>query len=359
MEETKHIDKYYTTIENMLSRFYKHYREDGYKGDFERGDFEKWRKSAKRKLSDLLGMERIFEDSVSSLDSVIAESVETDQFLREKVYLTVDESVVVPMYVFNPKGQSKGIWIALSGHQGAGKDSVAGLRDTLALTERTDNYNYDYGLILANNGYTVLVPDTRGYGERREEYMQGDEVDKYLRSSCKELSSVANAIGLSLTGLYVYDLIKITDYIYKRYALHDEGIGVIGFSGGALQGLYFAALDERVKRSFLSSYFYGFGDSLILLNNNCTCNYPHGVFRSFDMADILMLSAPNNTVIQCSDEDHLNGRRGVVNVLEQYDLAKRAWEIYGKELILDSGYKTDHMFHPDRLLPLVAKLEER
>lgn len=357
MEETKHIDRYYTTLENMLYRYDKHYREYGYKGDFKSVDeFERWRDGAKERLYALLGLERIFEDSECTLQSRLEERLEFEIFTREKVYLDVDRFVTIPMYVFLPNERSKGIWIALSGHQGAGKDSVAGLKDTLSLKEKTDEYEYDYGLSLAKSGYTVIVPDTRGYGERRERYMQGDEKDKYLRSSCRELQNIASSLGFTLTGLYVYDLIRIADYIYERFLPGDEGLGVIGFSGGAMQGLYFSPFDDRVKRLFLSGYFYGFRSSLIELNNNCSCNYSHGVLRAFDTEDLMMMSSPKNTVIQYSDMDHLNGKEGVENVLPQLETANKAWALYGKSLIVDSGYKSDHSFHQDRLLELIERL---
>ena len=62
-----------------------------------------------------------------------------------------------------------------------------------------------------------------------------------------------------------------------------EHLGCVGFSGGGLQTLYLAALDERVRYAVISGYLYGFKDSLLELNGNCSCNYVPGLWNALDM----------------------------------------------------------------------------
>ena len=110
-----------------------------------------------------------------------------------------------------------------------------------------------------------------------------------------------------------------------------DGLGCVGFSGGGMQTLYLSALDERIRKVFISGYLYGAKDALLHLNGNCSCNYVPGLWRLFDMGDIASLIAPRPLVVQSADHDHLNGPRGLANVEEQLSIVRQAYGILGHE----------------------------
>lgn len=72
-----------------------------------------------------------------------------------------------------------------------------------------------------------------------------------------------------------WDLMRLIDYVAARGTWSLRGLGCVGFSGGGMQTLYLAALDERVRWELISGYPYGVRDALLTLNNNCSCNYQH------------------------------------------------------------------------------------
>ena len=97
-----------------------------------------------------------------------------------------------------------------------------------------------------------------------------------------------------------------------------------------MQALWIAALDDRIKQAIISGYLYGVRDSLLILNGNCSCNYVPHLWEHFDMGDIASLIAPRPLAVQSCASDHLNGPRGLVNVREQLEVVRAAYDLYGK-----------------------------
>ncbi|MBQ0072488.1 MAG: hypothetical protein KBS81_11660 [Spirochaetales bacterium] len=355
MQNTEHFDTYYTTIGNMISRMQRYERLSGYRGDYRKGDFLVWQGEARETLRELLGLPVIEgEAEYGPFSPTVKETVYVGSIKRERVYITVDKDVVIPMFILYPENP-KGTWIALPGHNGAGKATVAGDESCLVVKDKIAHYDYAYGLEMAKRGYHTVCPDIRGFGERREEFMQGDEPEKYLKSSCAALSHVATALGISLMGLLVFDVSRIIDYLEEREDIPTENLGVIGFSGGGMQALYASALDTRIRKTIISGYFYGFKDSLVVLNQNCACNYAPGVFRHFDMCDLGGMIAPRSLAIQSCLEDHLEGRRGLVNTMEQLEETRKMYAIFGKKVYQDTP-PGDHSFHSEGLDALLSSL---
>ena len=414
------ITTYYDSLPGML-RYYDGVAEkDRFTGNTS-DELNDWQVKSRKTLSEVIGLKRLLEAgseggilspglqaglaedarSEEALDpSPVCELVDSvsieDGITREKYLFHVDEYTIMSMYVLRPAGASKGTYLALAGHQGGGKESVAGVRDVKCIREKTDFFNYDYGLKLAKMGYLTICPDPRGFGERRDEAAQGDTPDKILSSSCRNLANMTIPMGLSVIGLCVYDYVRLIDHLSgpdnmitgivgesgesagqdkvdgniktgstveadevagqdkvdptDKTAAETGKVSVIGFSGGGMQALYLAALDERVKNVIISGYMYGVKDSLLILNNNCSCNFVPGLWEHFDMGDIACMIAPRPLIIQSCEDDHLNGPRGLENVYEQIKIIRRAYELYGAGDVLTHDIRPgEHHFHDEVL----------
>jgi hypothetical protein len=346
------IEKYYSSLPNMLSKYERFARRDYFKGHSVL-EFEAWRDKARNTLWELLGLDRM--DSVSLKPSVLESVVLENGIVRRKVLIQTEEEVWVPMYLLIPD-KRKGTFIAPPGHQGAGKYSIVGMREIPAVNDAIDKFNYDYGLQLAKMGFAVVCPDCRGFGERRDEKRQGDEEDKFLTSSCFHLAHMAEPLGETVIGMCTWDLMRIIDYIESEPELADENLSCLGFSGGGMQTLYLCALDERIKNVIISGYMYGFKDSLMILNGNCSCNYVPHLWEHFDMGDIGSLIAPRNLMIQSCREDHLNGPRGLENVYSQMEVIREAYRLYGKsDLPVHDICEGGHRWHDEHLEEVLGK----
>ena len=357
-----HTDRYYDSYDAMAFLFDRYSASDRYKGNDEES-LKEWQTKERTVLKKLIGLDKLLdgsmdaaltrgpnEDDIHPGLAVISSEKLPEGIIRKKCLFRVDEYTYMPMFVLYPAEKPKGTFLALAGHQGGGKYSVAGVIDGGIIEEKTKFFNYDYGLKLARLGYTTICPDPRGFGERRDKYAQGDDDKDIISCSCRNLGNMAISLGLTVVGLCVYDYIKLIEHITQSDEFDTDNLGVIGFSGGGMQALYLSALDTRVKRTFISGYMYGVKDALLTLNNNCSCNYVPGLWEHFDMGDIACMIAPRPLIIQSCQNDHLNGARGIVNVYEQLDLIKNAYRIYDREDRLVHDIRPgEHHFHDEPL----------
>lgn len=323
---TEHVAKYYTSIPGLADRFDRTAGQWGFQAA-SLEEYEAWKTSTRARLGELIGMTRM---DMCDLRPELLESVQLENYRREKWLIQVEPDVWMPFYLLMPDGLQPGekrpCMIAAHGHGTGGKLSPAGRTDIPALREPIAGAHLDYGVSFVQRGYIVLCPDARGFGERRESSGQGDEEPVFLGSTCNQLNMMAISLGLSLTGMWTWDLTRLLDYIGTRQEIAQERIGCCGLSGGGLQTLWLAALDERVSCAVVSGYFYGYKDALLNLYN-CSCNYVPRLWEAVDMGDIAALIAPRALLIETGDQDPLNGERGVDNVREQVAITAGAYRL--------------------------------
>lgn len=329
----------------MLKKYGRINRSDRFTGQTQE-EFAEWKEKTRELLGGLIGLSRM-EDC--PLHPVLLERAEAEEgIVREKVLLQVEPDTWMPVYILIPSGVQRGTFLALPGHMGAGKYSVAGCREIPAVRDSIEQFHYDYGLQLARRGYVTLCPDSRGFGERRDEALQGDTREQFLNSTCFQLAHMAEPLGETVIGMCTWDFGKLIDYAYERGEWDVSELGCVGFSGGGMQTLWLAAMDERIKRAIVSGYLYGCRDSLLVLNGNCSCNYVPHLWEHLDMGDIASLLAPRPFAVQSCRADKLNGERGLENVLEQMEIVRESYALYGKEnLLFHDVREGEHCFHPE------------
>ena len=265
------------------------------------------------------------------LITVSIELKEMDGYTSETMLLQTEPDVWMPFTVlkpFNVLPQAPCI-IATHGHHGGGRLAVCGRRDIPAVHDSLEIYHYDYGVSFVKAGYVVFAPDARGFGERREWTKQGDSESDFLSSSCDQLNKMAISLGRSLTGMWVWDLMRLIDYIETRDDCDKQRIAVAGLSGGGLQALWLTAMEERIRCAIVSGYFYGYKDSLLKLSDNCACNYVPDLWKWIDMGDLGAMIAPRPLLIESGDQDPLNGENGLSNVFSQIIIAQGAYTLIG------------------------------
>lgn len=343
------INRFYTSLPHMHKLFDRQARREGLRAS-NAEEFWGWRQKSKTRLQLLLGLDRMMP---ADMKPIIEERKVVEKgIVREKVIIQTEPDVWMPFYVLVPEGCAGNpdakVYIAPCGHLGGGKYSVAGDRTNPLVCDAIDFYHYDYGMQLAKRGYVVLCPDARGFGERRDVPIQSD--DDFLKSSCFQLAHMAEPLGLTVAGMLTWDLMRLVDYIEERNEWDSSDIGCIGFSGGGMQTLWLAALDDRIKKVIISGYMYGYKDSLLELNNNCSCNYVPHLWEYFDMGDIGTLIAPNKVIIQSCKEDKLNGPRGIVNTVEQVNIMRDGYELIGlADNVMHDICEGTHQWHSERL----------
>lgn len=286
-----------------------------------------WRQDLRGRLRELLGLHRM---TPTAMNPVVTETVACDGYQRQRVEIDTEPGVTMPFYVLIPDGLTGPVpgVIAAHGHSSGGKLAPAGIREASpAIAKTIDDHNYDYGVQTVKRGYVVFCPDARGFGERREWLYEKPE--QLLDSSCRQLAHMGLPLGLTVAGMWTWDLMVLLDYIQTRPETAGRPMGCIGLSGGGLQTLWLAALDERVACAVCSGYYYGVEDSLLHLSGNCDCNYVPHLWEAADMGDVGALVAPRPFLIEAARQDGLNGPRGIDNVLEQVAITEQAYRLVG------------------------------
>lgn len=347
------IKKYYTCEEHLKKKF-ELGRKSKFTGHTE-AEYEMWKKSTRTILKELLGLENMEPCDLQ------AETIEritlTDGIVREKVVIQVEPGVYMPFFILIPsklKEEEMQCVLALPGHMGAGKYSVAGCYEIPVVEDQIKVFQYDYGLELAKLGYVTFCPDIRGFGERRESALQSEEESSFINGTCFHLAHMAEPLGQTVIGMNVWDMLCLLDYIDSRSEWRSDSVGCVGFSGGGMLTLWLSALDDRIQKVLISGYFYGYKDSLLELNGNCSCNYVPRLWEQVDMGDIASLIAPRKIMIQSCRQDHLNGKRGLKNVEEQLEILESAYQVFHKEEFIRHDIREGgHSFHKEALTGFV------
>lgn len=331
---TLHETRYLADDEAMERLFERCARSARFKGA-DAASWKHWQATARMRLLDVLGLSLM--EPATGEAHLVEQTLLSSGIERRRYELEVEQGVWMPFYLLvpeRPKRAADGRFLAAicpHGHQGAGAASVVGIMGVPAVDDAIRRFNYDYGLRMARLGYIVACPEARGWGARRSWKGQGDSEELYLRGTCANEAKMAEPLGRSLLGELVFDLQRLVDWLSSREGIAASELACVGFSGGGMQTLYLAALDERIAKVFISGYLYGAKDALLHLNGNCSCNYVPGLWRLFDMGDIASLIAPRPLLVQSADHDHLMGPRGLANVEEQMEIVRAAYHLLGAD----------------------------
>jgi len=327
----------FLTSEKALSRRFK---AEGRQMAFDgatRAQANAWQKKARKQMAQHLSLHR-FEAAPAKPKKV--ESVTLEGMTRETWHIQTERDVWMPYYLFIPNSATGKTPLVLCphGHGSAGKWATGGRTDIPAMKPVIEGYKYDYGVQLARAGFITACPDARGFGERREPAHQGDRANPsaLLTSSCHQLTLAGAPLGLSVQGMWTFDLMRLADHLSNDSRIDSERIGCAGLSGGGLQTLALSAVDTRIKASIISGYFYGVRESLLVQNSNCMCNMVPGLWEDFDMGDMGALIAPRGMFIETGDQDTLNGASNLANVKSQITISRKVYKA------LDSGDKVQH-----------------
>ena len=331
VEEMMHVDTYYSSLPHLRNAFKARGRQYAFKASNPQ-EYAEWKNRTRARLAEILGL-TLMERAPLAPECASVEQM--DGYRREKWLIQTEPDVYMPFYILIPDsvkpGDKNACIIAPHGHASAGKNCIAGRSEIPCVAEHIKISNYAYGVEYVKRGYTVFCPDARGFGERRESGMQRDDANAFMHSSCEQLNHMAIPLGLSVCGMWVWDLMRLTDYICTREDCDPERIACGGLSGGGLQTLYFAAMEDRIRCAISSGYFYGVDESLLVMSLNCSCNFVPHMWETCDMGDIGALIAPRPFLVESGTEDGLNGASGLANVESQLNIARGAFKLFDAE----------------------------
>lgn len=144
------------------------------------------------------------------------------------------------------------------------------------------------------------------------------------------LNLSSNLLGTSVAVYELFDNVRGLDYLVSRPEIDAGKIGCIGNSGGAMQAIYFAAFDERVKVFAACSYLASREQTLSTLGAADGCaQIPREGFAQLEMADYLIAAAPKPVLILAGRYDFIdyNATLSSYKDLQRVKKFKLNWQI--------------------------------
>ena len=252
-----------------------------------------WRKKFRRKLGELLGRmpERV------PLQVHWGERVESSLFTRHKIYVRSEEHYWAPAYYFVPKALKKRApaIVCLHGHSGILPYIREGDKEQRA---KAKALALDYAPFFAEQGYVTIAPIQRGWNETAEE----TDIEYGVRRNCHRMTMDSLLIGMTPVGLRCWDASRMIDFLQTQDTVDPTRIGVAGLSGGGTVGLFFAAIERRVKLAMIAGYYCTFRDSIYEIYH-CICNCIPHMMEWGEMSDVGALIAPRPFLVTSGTKD--------------------------------------------------------
>ncbi len=274
----------------------------------DRDAFERWQARAVADFWQLLRVDAAeWPDTPLMIREL--ESEQGSSFTRLTIDYLVEPGQRIPAYLFVPDGLTEptAALVIWHGHGSAGKEGPGSL-DT-----DPSNYHHEGATRLAQQGYVVLAPDVRSFGETGSP-AQHEHFTQMLLGN-----------GEVALGTFVADAMKAIDVLLTYDFVDPERIGVGGTSLGGQITTYVAALDARVRVGVVAGFLASNrGTHLKWLH--CVCQYIPLIGRTVDFADAALLIAPRPVHFVTGEGD---GLFPLGEAEAQFDRIQRGYELVG------------------------------
>jgi dienelactone hydrolase len=248
----------------------------------------RWLDGRRRRLAQLLGP----MPTAVPLNLETLESVQCDGYRRDKIVFDSEDTMSVPAYLLVPDDRfSAGAAVLACHGHGPGKSQAVGL-------EHTDAPNSDYALQLVRQGYVVLAPDLRCFGERQD----WNPEDHY---ACDTNLVHAVMAGWNPLAQNVWDLGCCLDVLAGHPLVDADRIGMVGLSYGGTVTLFTAAYDHRVVAAVVSGYFSSWAASHKMPWNMCGSQVLYDMLGHLEHEDLAALVSPRPLLVETGTEDML------------------------------------------------------
>ena len=178
-----------------------------------------------------------------------------------------------------------------------------GLDVTSERAQEIKNFNYDYGLKMAQAGFVTYALDWLGFGERNSAVKPHFHSGTGGRDHCNIHYLCATMLGTTVLVLNCHDAARATDFICTLPFVDSKRLGVMGLSYGGTMTTWCMLTDERFIAGDIICYAGPFHDIAYKTYNVCGSQVTPGLFELCDVAELQGLIAPKPLLVELGIHD--------------------------------------------------------
>lgn len=271
-------------------------------------------------------------------------------YTRHALLIETARQLWVPAFLLVPTGTRgpRAAILCCHGH-GEGMNEIVGLTDAGKPRRSGAGYQRDFALQAVRAGFVTLAYDQMGFGRRRDAaFMRKHRVE----SGCEQPTKYALHIGLTMTGIRVWDACRLVDFLRAHRLVDPERIGIVGISGGGLVAQFAAGLDDGIRAACVSGYCNRFADSILAIHH-CIDNFMPDLGTLAENDDIACLIGPRPLLVQAGTKDPLfpiaATRAAIAKLRRCYAVAGR------RDALAVDIFEGGHQFRGRRVWPFFAR----
>ena len=253
-------------------------------------EVREWQIPFRQSLRRILGLANVERDLAGFIPTAERYGAEDlGSYTRESWRIRTEPTVPLPFYLLRPKSAAPNPPLVLTPHGHGHPHVYVGLFRNAKEEADIREGERDIAVQAVEQGYLVIAPTTRAFGETRSPA----DKEKDSVSSCRLQLMHDLLLGRTPIGDRVWDMSRLIDWAIEHQGVDPARIAITGNSGGGTVSLFAAACDTRISVAVPGCYFNTFAGSIGAIIH-CDCNYVPGILRLGEMHDIAGLTAPRH-----------------------------------------------------------------
>lgn len=270
-----------------------------------RDEWKRWRSQLRKRLTEVIGLPAMDPGGppatkMRRLRITPGPVEQCKGYMRRAYTIETAPGLYVPAFLLIPDGLDKPRPAILCSHgHGIGMNALVGLTEEGKPRQYKQGYQHDFALQAVKAGFVALAFDQCGFGRRRD--IDFHKAQK-MWNHCEQPSKNALHWGMTMTGIRVWDAMRMIDFLQSLPEVEPDKIGMVGISGGGRVTQFTAALDDRVKAACVSGYCNRYADCILAIHH-CIDNYVPALGALADNDDVACLITPRPLLIESGTED--------------------------------------------------------
>ena len=277
-------------------------------------EYARWRRAALAHFRTCLGaFPRLPSKGVPRIEPV--EKVAREGYTRYRYHLPREAGSILPVYVLVPDRARRNGRTVICPH-GHGQDDkvVAGVEPPATpYSNWCGSFTGNYAEQLAQAGFVTATWSERALSFERRDTPAGTD-------PCNFAGLAAQAMGMTLPGLHVFDLQGVADFVATLPGVEAKRMGLTGLSGGGTMTYQGGAYDDRFRAVAVFCGLLGYED--YANGEGCGQQVVPGLYPTLNVGELLGLMAPRPLLLA-------QGRRDVIfNEFRLRRFAREARQAY-------------------------------